>query len=245
MEPDRSHPPHLPPDPPQAGGPLSTWQQAISPQQLQQQQAWQQQMLERELASTRAELEAMQELLQELPEIFERKFQQRLQPLLAHQQRLLSENEGLRSQMRLLRPADPAPADVGSGTAAPVPYSPTPESTAVPPPTAAAPFTSPAATNPPEAPSRPPLQWTPLQPQAGSTRPAASPPAPEAGKGPTPGNTAVAADTTPLLPQLPQRPRIPQAVRHAFGLGRRNRKALSRRNDDGPPTDGSEDPTRK
>ncbi|QPN67473.1 hypothetical protein [Synechococcus sp. CBW1006] len=228
MEPDRSHPPHLPPDPPQAGGPLSTWQQTVSPQQMQQ-QAWQQQMLERELASTRAELEAMQELLQELPEIFERKFQQRLQPLLAHQQRLLSENEGLRSQMRLLQPAE----SVVTGD----PANATPST----PPT---PLPGPTAANPAEVPPRPPLQWTPFQARVGSGRPTASSSS-DAGKGPGTTSAAETAEPAPLLPQLPQRPRIPQAVRHAFSLSRRNRKTVSRRSDGGLPTNGSEDPRRK
>ncbi len=213
-------PPPPPPPPPQSapatGGSLSPWQQTIGAQQawqqqLWQQQLWQQQMLERELASTRAELEAMQELLQELPEIFERKFQQRLKPLLDHQQRLLSENEGLRSQMRLLRPAADPPA---AASAAPT------EATEA----------QPAA--------RPPLQWQPFQPASAppppppesELRPEAPPPAPEA-TGPEPARR-------PLLPQLPQRPRIPQAVRHAFGLGPRRRKPLRRRPDGEPPTDG-------
>jgi predicted component of type VI protein secretion system len=44
----------------------------------------------------------MEELLRDLPEIFERKFQQRLQPLLERQDRLLEDNQHLRQQMRQL-----------------------------------------------------------------------------------------------------------------------------------------------
>lgn len=65
--------------------------------------------LEEELASTRAELEQLQQLLAELPGIFERKFQQRLEPVLQQQHQLLEENTGLREQMRQLPPAAPAP----------------------------------------------------------------------------------------------------------------------------------------
>lgn len=60
----------------------------------------------------------MEELLRNLPEIFERKFQQRLQPLLERQDHLLEENQHLRQQMlqlmatnvenRQLPPASPA-----------------------------------------------------------------------------------------------------------------------------------------
>ncbi|MFO7629501.1 MAG: hypothetical protein R6W06_08295 [Prochlorococcaceae cyanobacterium] len=66
--------------------------------------------LEEELASTRAELEQLQQLLAELPGIFERKFQQRLEPVLQQQHQLLEENTGLREQMRQLPAAAAAPA---------------------------------------------------------------------------------------------------------------------------------------
>ena len=48
--------------------------------------------VERELATAHAELTRLHELLEDIPEIFERKFQQRLQPLLA-------ENHALRHQV--------------------------------------------------------------------------------------------------------------------------------------------------
>ena len=66
---------------------------ALSPQQL-----------ERELARTREELQAMQALLEDLPSVFENKFRQRLQPLLEQQQRLLSENTMLRQHLHQLQP---------------------------------------------------------------------------------------------------------------------------------------------
>lgn len=47
----------------------------------------------------------MQALLAELPGIFERKFQQRLEPILQQQHQLQEENSGLRDQMRQLPPA--------------------------------------------------------------------------------------------------------------------------------------------
>ena len=67
--------------------------QGLSPQQL-----------ERELARTREELQAMQALLEDLPSVFENKFRQRLQPLLEQQQRLLSENTVLRQHLHQLQP---------------------------------------------------------------------------------------------------------------------------------------------
>ena len=66
---------------------------ALSPQQL-----------ERELARTREELQAIQALLEDLPSVFENKFRQRLQPLLEQQQRLLSENTVLRQHLHQLQP---------------------------------------------------------------------------------------------------------------------------------------------
>jgi hypothetical protein len=47
--------------------------------------------VERELATALAEITSLNELLEDIPEIFERKFQQRLQPLLAENQALRHE----------------------------------------------------------------------------------------------------------------------------------------------------------
>ncbi|MFZ0408700.1 MAG: hypothetical protein WAM11_11405 [Cyanobium sp.] len=66
------------------------------------------QRLELELAAARDEAAALHEMLEDLPEIFERKFQQRLQSILEQQQRLLADNQVLREQLYLLAPGDPA-----------------------------------------------------------------------------------------------------------------------------------------
>lgn len=58
--------------------------------------------LERE--QTNAQLQELEALLEELPGIFERKFEQRLQPVLDQQQLLIAENERLRAQVERLMP---------------------------------------------------------------------------------------------------------------------------------------------
>lgn len=55
------------------------------------------------LAETRARIAAMESLLEELPDIFEAKFRQRLQPLLEQQQRLIHDNEQLRQRLLALQ----------------------------------------------------------------------------------------------------------------------------------------------
>jgi uncharacterized protein (DUF3084 family) len=67
------------------------------------QERWQQQSLEQQLAATREELAAMKQLLDELPGIFERRFAQRMEPLLAHRERLLSETQQLRQELAQLQ----------------------------------------------------------------------------------------------------------------------------------------------
>ena len=52
--------------------------------------------MERELETALAEITSLNALLEDIPEIFERKFQQRLQPLLA-------ENQALRHHLRQLQ----------------------------------------------------------------------------------------------------------------------------------------------
>lgn len=68
------------------------------------QRNWRQEQLEQELCAAREELAALQALLEDLPEIFERKFQSRLQPILGEQERLIQENGALRQQLLQLRP---------------------------------------------------------------------------------------------------------------------------------------------
>ncbi len=63
------------------------------------------QQAEHDLSSAQEQLQAMQTLLEELPEIFERKFQARLRPILEQQQQLLHDNAALRQQLLQLQPA--------------------------------------------------------------------------------------------------------------------------------------------
>jgi hypothetical protein len=68
--------------------------------------------LERELADVEEEVAALQEMLQELPTIFERKFQGRLHQLLDHQHSLEGENHALRKRLLAISPGaeiDPLP----------------------------------------------------------------------------------------------------------------------------------------
>lgn len=62
------------------------------------------QHLEQQLEALRDEAAALQELLEELPEIYERKFRQRLQSILEQQQLLLEDNHLLREQLYTLLP---------------------------------------------------------------------------------------------------------------------------------------------
>ena len=52
-----------------------------------------------QLAAAQEQLAQLDALLRELPEIFERKFQQRLQPVLERQAQLLEDNRQLRQQL--------------------------------------------------------------------------------------------------------------------------------------------------
>ena len=87
----------LPPAPGPSPAPAAADAQAAAAQ-----ASWELQALTKELETAQAELHSLHALLEEIPEIFERKFEQRLQPLLA-------ENQALRQQLRQLKPADPAP----------------------------------------------------------------------------------------------------------------------------------------
>jgi hypothetical protein len=57
-----------------------------------------------EQEQTRARLQELEALLDELPAIFERKFEQRLQPVLDQQQLLMAENKRLQAQVERLMP---------------------------------------------------------------------------------------------------------------------------------------------
>lgn len=67
------------------------------------QERWRQQSLEQQLAATHEELAAMKHLIEELPEIFERRFALRMEPLLAHRERLLNETQQLRHDLLQLQ----------------------------------------------------------------------------------------------------------------------------------------------
>ncbi len=66
--------------------------------------------LERELAAAQEELRALHEMLEDLPEIFERKFQQRLATVMEHQKHLLADNQALRERLYSLNPAEADPS---------------------------------------------------------------------------------------------------------------------------------------
>jgi hypothetical protein len=79
--------------------PVPKWQPSVTSVFLWHQQQERHSELEWELAKTREELQAMQDLLEDLPKLFEDKFRQRLQQLLEQQQRLLRENAMLRQHL--------------------------------------------------------------------------------------------------------------------------------------------------
>lgn len=65
--------------------------------------------LRAELDAIRNELNALQDMLEELPGILERKFQQRLHGLLEHQRALIARNQTLREQVLALAPSAASP----------------------------------------------------------------------------------------------------------------------------------------
>ncbi|MCP9840005.1 hypothetical protein KBY93_05060 [Synechococcus sp. J7-Johnson] len=64
---------------------------------------------QQDLERARRQLADLEELIRDLPQIFERKFHQRLQPLLDQQQLLAQDNHALREQARRLLPPAPPP----------------------------------------------------------------------------------------------------------------------------------------
>ncbi len=78
------------------------------------------QQLEMELAAARDELKALHEMLEDLPEIFERKFQQRLATVMEHQKQLLADNQALRDRLYSLNPAAVDGPPPGSGRPQPL-----------------------------------------------------------------------------------------------------------------------------
>jgi hypothetical protein len=69
---------------------------------------------QRELAASQHQLAELQALLDELPEIFERKFQQRLQPFLERQRLLAEENIELRDRLQRQLPSPPTETGAAS-----------------------------------------------------------------------------------------------------------------------------------
>jgi hypothetical protein len=72
------------------------------------------------LERTREQLAELQALLDELPGIFERKFEQRLQPFVERQRQLAEENLALRERIQRVlapAPAEPAASPGHQGTA--------------------------------------------------------------------------------------------------------------------------------
>ncbi len=65
---------------------------------------------QQELAASQRQLAELQALLDELPEIFERKFEQRLQPFLERQRLLAEENLELRDRLQRQLPPPPTEA---------------------------------------------------------------------------------------------------------------------------------------
>ncbi|MEI6616737.1 MAG: hypothetical protein WCL59_09195, partial [Cyanobium sp. ELA507] len=60
--------------------------------------------LERQLAEVQEEVEGLQEMLQDLPTIFERKFRQGLSKVIDQQHRLEADNNGLRRKLLAIAP---------------------------------------------------------------------------------------------------------------------------------------------
>jgi hypothetical protein len=92
--------PAPPPPPPAAAEPAAAMS-AVERARIQQ--------LEQELAAARDEASALHEMLEDLPEIFERKFRQRLHGILEQQQLLLSDNQALHERLHALQPANSGP----------------------------------------------------------------------------------------------------------------------------------------
>lgn len=94
-------PPPPPPPPPRRS--------SAKPSHLEQAKMERIKRLEQELAAARDEASALHEMLEDLPEIFERKFRQRLHGILEQQQLLLADNRMLREQLFALQPAPDEP----------------------------------------------------------------------------------------------------------------------------------------
>ena len=197
--------------------------------------------IQRQLADTRQHIDELEALIGELPEIYERKFEQQLQPLLEQERLLRQQNLLLRDQLqrslpaaasrRLLAPApaaapaalDQQPAMPGPGVGAAPPKPPAQPEPIPQPPTA-------LAEAPPSAPVAPPRAPEPPNPGAPGLATAASAVAPAPQRRPLPYRLALGAAVAALgafglvqrqlAPASPQRDRQPPgATREAPQVG--------------------------
>lgn len=161
---------------------------------------------EQQLVDARQRLAEMEELLRDLPEIFERKFQQRLQPLVERHDRLLEDNQQLRQQMRQLT-ATPAemrqlpPAGQTTEAVAPGPSSATAAPTDTVPLQHNETDPTPPSRTPSESSAPAPTDIVSPEPQAATQPPLAVGPIPVASQ-PAPGLSS----SHLLLPSLPAKP---------------------------------------
>lgn len=117
-----------------------------------------------ELEATRRQIEAYQTLLQEVPTVFERKFRERLQPVLQRNREIAAESQQLREQLSMALPPSPAaeaaalPADLGNTVPSPLKHQPAAEQAAATTTTEKAPPGRPALDRMPKR-LRPPRSW--------------------------------------------------------------------------------------
>ena len=107
---DEAQQPHTPAGAPPPLPPQPRWGDSVQAVFNWNQRNGRDRQAEHDLSSAQEQLQAMQTLLEELPEIFERKFQARLRPILEQQQQLLHDNAALRQQLQQLQPAQDSSA---------------------------------------------------------------------------------------------------------------------------------------
>ena len=194
--------------------------------------------IQRQLADTRQHIDELEALIGELPEIYERKFEQQLQPLLEQERLLRQQNLLLRDQLQRALPAAPsrrllAPAPAAAAAPEQQPAVPGPGMAAVPgpgvgasPPQPAEPPPTASAEGPSTTPVAPPAAPEPPNPTAPDQATAASAPGQAPGRGPLPYRLALGAAVAALAafglvqrqlaPGSPQRdPQPPRPTREA------------------------------
>ena len=133
--------------------------------------------IQRQLADTRHHIAELEALISDLPEIYERKYEQQLQPLLEQERLLLQQNLLLRDQLQRALPGMAARLLLAPAAA---PSPPTPAQA----PPHPAPATAAPGPDRGAGPAQPPAQPQPSQPpapraEASPTAPSAAPTAPE------------------------------------------------------------------